>query len=134
MQFNYTNCSSFSSEVIAENVIDLEIDIDAIRAGIFRIERRKTLPVRTQWWCIIIMPTSVSTKLPCETIDELIVFNSMDEHMLNLVCILNYRPPSFLLFLLTTYISSYVLFNFVLMTWYQIWQMCLHTCSFVLVQ
>ena len=36
--------------------------------------------------------TLVSTKLPCETIDELFVLKSMDEHILNnLVCILNYE-------------------------------------------
>ena len=88
-------------------MIELKSDIDEIRAGIFRIEERLCLLGNND---LLDLPEAISTKLPCETIDELIALNSMDEQMLiNLVCILNYEIMidlhHFELFLLTSYIS-----------------------------
>ena len=53
--------------------------MDEILGGIFRIKERLGLLEHN---AVLELPTSVSTKLPCETIDVLFVLKSMDGHML----------------------------------------------------
>ena len=84
--------------------------MDALRAGIFRIEEKLSMLGQKN---ILQLPTAISKRMPCETIDEMIALNSMDKEMLNiLVCILNYEITIVVYHFTRNLLTSYISYTF----------------------